>query len=164
MLMKSIRLLLLSSLLALLPSLANAAEKAAFLNLTDGTTVGFFLSEDPVVYNTGDTIIVRSTKYAVKYALKDVRSITFGTMEATGIQDVTTSPEADVNFRLSDAGLNVTGLPDGTRVALYNLSGAKVAESKVAGNGASLTLPSQGRPSVYIVRTSTGISYKLITK
>jgi hypothetical protein len=68
-----------------------------------------------------------------------------------------------VVFRLLDGKVVVEGLPAGESVSVYNISGQLLASKKQTATGVSLVLPLEGS-GVLIVRTSTGVSYKVMVK
>lgn len=167
--MKKVRLLLLLAVLALLPVTANAEDESVYVNLKGDSTLTFLFSEKPVL-ELGDSVVMRTTASTVKIAFADVESVTFtkkdtSTVQPTGIQSVRTTPKANVAFRIDNGGITVAGLAPGASVSVYTVSGAKVVSGKAASNSDSVFLPiDQNRPGVYIVRTSTGVSYKFLRK
>lgn len=66
-------------------------------------------------------------------------------------------------FRATRSGIVVGGLADGERVEAFAPDGSLVGSTVVSGGRASLDLP-QAPISVYIVRTSHGVTFKFINK
>ena len=56
--------------------------------------------------------------------------------------------------------LYVFGLPQGESVSVYDLAGRRVAMQKQATDGSTLSIPLNAT-GVLVVRTSTGISYRV---
>lgn len=97
----------------------------------------------------------------VVYAYADVKNVRFGEFSTTGIDSAPgTENTPDVTFRISDGLLQVFGLPHGESVSVYDLGGRRVAMQKQATDGGTLSIPLNAT-GVLVVRTSTGISYRV---
>lgn len=148
---------------AVLMSTVAMAEDGVIVKLKNGSEVGFVFSSKPNVTPGAELSITTSDGASVSYDYAEVRSVRFGDVTSTGIDDVTSSPVCDVVFRLLDGKVVVEGLPAGESVSVYNASGQLLASQKQTATGVSLTLPLEGS-GVLIVRTSTGVSYKVMNK
>lgn len=151
--------------------IARAAEQGVVLRFTDGTLVGFAFKDKPAIgYTTVDnvpTLTITSGGFKVQYDYSNVKSFYWSSDVSsvpTSISDVPANGAGNVSFRITDGGISVSGLASGESVAVYTVSGAKVASAvSPTGSGeANITLP-QGA-GVYIVKASSGISYKFIRK
>lgn len=148
---------------AVLMSTVAMAEDGVIVKLKNGSEVGFVFTSKPKITPGAELSITTSDGASVSYDYAEVRSVRFGDVTSTGIDDVTSSPVCDVVFRLLDGKVVVEGLPAGESVSVYNVGGQLLASQKQTATGVSLTLPLEGS-GVLIVRTSTGVSYKVINK
>lgn len=71
----------------------------------------------------------------------------------------------NIIFHIAGRSLDASGLARGEKVSLYSFNGMLVASatSNTDGGSVSFELP-ESLGAAYIVRTSTGISYKIILK
>lgn len=148
-------------LVAVFFALSAKAEEGVVLTLTDGTQVGFAFSARPKVA-MGSELTLTADGNSVSYNYSEVKSMTFGEVQLTDIKETATSTNP-VNFKLQSDQLLVSGLPIGETVAVYNLSGQQLEVVRQTAEGAVLNLPLTQK-GVLIVRTSTGVSYKVIVK
>lgn len=148
---------------AVLMSTVAMAEDGVIVKLKNGSEVGFVFSSKPNVTPGAELSITTSDGASVSYDYAEVRSVRFGDVTSTGIDDVTSSPVCDVVFRLLDGKVVVEGLPAGESVSVYNASGQLLATEKQSADGTALSVPLDAR-GVLIVRTSTGVSYKVMNK
>jgi hypothetical protein len=95
----------------------------------------------------------------VSYAFDAVRNVRFGAVDATGIEE--TTGRQDVVFRFSDGMLRVYGLPVGENVAVYSVNGQHQVSRSQESDGEVLSIPLSAK-GVLVVRTSTGVSYKIM--
>ena len=144
-------------------SIIAMADDGVILKLKNGSEVGFVFTSKPKITPGAELSITTSNGASVSYDYAEVRSVAFGDVTSTGIDDVTASPACDVVFRLLDGKVVVEGLPAGESVSVYNISGQLLASQKQTATGVSLALPLEGS-GVLIVRTSTGVSYKVMVK
>jgi hypothetical protein len=144
-------------------SVGAMADDGVILKLKNGSEVGFVFTSKPKIATGAELSITTADGTSVRYNYADVRSVTFGDVTSTGIDDVAASPACDVVFRLLDGKVMVDGLPAGESVSVYSVSGQLLTSQKQTANGASLTLPLEGN-GVLIIRTTTGVSYKVMKK
>ena len=149
-------------LLTLWGGTAVHADDGVVLLLTSGREVGFTFSSRPQVV-PGDELVVRSADgVQVSYPYAEVQRLFWGEVTATSVD----SPIADdvagrVQFRVSAGELSVDGLPVAECVYLYRADGHLVGTHRQDVEGATLRIPlSDG--GLYIVRTGTGLSYKVL--
>lgn len=148
---------------AVLMSTAVMAEDGVIVKLKDGGEVGFVFSSKPNVAPGEELTISTADGTVVSYDYAEVRSVSFGEVTVTGVDDVETSPSCDVVFRLLDGRLTVEGLSAGASVSVYTVGGQLLTTEKQTADGAALSVPLDAR-GVLIVRTSTGVSYKVMKK
>lgn len=151
----------LAALLLLCGSMQAVAEEGVILTLKNGQTVVFCFSDSPQIVLGKELTITATDATAVNYEYNEVRSIRFGDPKATGIEENTSDKAPTVSFKITEGTLFVYGLPAGEQVSIYTLGGRKVASQSQQDNGGVLSIPLtlQG---VLVVRTSTGVSYKLL--
>ena len=149
-------------LLALYGGTAVHADDGVLLLLTSGREVGFTFGSRPQVVPGEELVIRCADGVEVSYAYGDVRRIFCGEVTSTSVD----SPIADdaagrVQFRVSPGELSVDGLPVAESVYLYRADGQLVGAYRQDAEGATLRIPlSDG--GLYVVRTGTGVSYKVL--
>lgn len=135
------------------------AEEGVILSLKDGTEVAFAFSSKPRLA-MGEELTIAAPG-GIKVAYAEVRNIRFGEVTTTGIDSGTeTKNTPDVTFRISGGQLHVFGLPQGECVSVYDLAGRRLAMQKQTTDGSTLSVPLNAT-GVLVVRTSTGISYRV---
>ena len=137
------------------------AEEGVILIFKDGTEVAFAFSSKPRLAMGEELTIIAPDGTNVVYAYADVRNVRFGEFTITGIDSAPgTENTPDVAFRISGGQLHVFGLPKGESVSIYDLAGRRVAMQKQTTDGSTLSIPLNAT-GVLVVRTSTGISYRV---
>lgn len=139
------------------------ADDGVILKLKNGNEVGFVFSSKPCIITGTELSITTADCSSISYNYSEVSSVSFGEVVATGIGDVQTSQSCDVVFRLLDGRLAVEGLAAGESVSVYTVGGQLLATEKQSADGTALSVPLDAR-GVLIVRTSTGVSYKVMNK
>lgn len=134
--MKKTLILLAAALSALA---ANAGNYALKVNLRQGSSATYILSDKPVITYSGNDVIIKSQGIEDSYLLSDVKSFTFTENGTSGIESVTDN----VTYEFHD---NVFTC-EGQVITVYNLSGRKVASGS---NSVSLESLDRG---IYIVNT-----------
>lgn len=157
--MKKLKLLFISLLLCFVSTAF--AENGVVLLMKDGSTVGFAFSQQPAMKTGSATLTMKYSGGTLQYEYSKVQRAYFSSdVTSTGITIPTTGKSADVTFRFTDNGIDVLGLANGESASLYSIDGKQVAKGVSKGGNVKLAVP-QGK-QVYIVRTSTGVSYKLV--
>jgi hypothetical protein len=144
-------------------SVGAMADDGVILKLKNGSEVGFVFTSKPKIKPGIELSITTAEGTSVSYDYAKVCSVTFGDVASTGIDDVTDSPACDVVFRLLDGKVVVEGLPAGESVSVYNVGGQLLVSKKQTIKGTSLTLALDAN-GVLIIRTSTGVNYKVMNK
>ena len=143
-------------------SLFAKAEEGVLLKLKSGAEVGFVFTFQPKIATGAELVIKTADGTSVSYDYAEVCSISFGDVALTDISDVK-GESSKVVFRLQDGKLSVEGLKVGESVSVYNVSGKMLHQVKQSMNALPLQIPLTEK-GVLIIRTSTGVSYKLINK
>lgn len=139
------------------------AEEGVMLTLTDGTQVGFTFSATPKVAMGSELTISTADGTSVSYAYSEVKTFCFGEVQVTAIEDATSSPTCAVSFKLEIDQVLVSGLSVGETVSVYNLAGQQLTAVRQVAEGAVLSVPLT-HSGILIVRTGTGVSYKVLKK
>ena len=147
---------------ALLISVSVKAEEGVLLKLKSGTEVGFVFASQPKIFTGAELVIKTAAGVSVSYDYAEVSNISFGEINLTDISDVKDA-SSKVVFRLLDGKLSVEGLKVGESVSVYDVSGKILHQVKQSTNALPLQLPLTEK-GVLIIRTSTGVSYKLVNK
>lgn len=149
----------------LLLSSGAKADEGVVLLLTDGSTVGFAFDEKPVLV-IGDSLFMKTASQEVAYPYSAIRRIVFGDVPLIpdAIERVSDAPKSNVSFRLGDGGIEVMGLQCGERVSVYSMNGTLIGTSAASANDSSVSFSLGRDGGVYIVRTSSGKTFKFITK
>lgn len=138
-------------------------EEGVILSLKNGTEVAFAFSAKPRLAMGEELTITAPDGTNVVYAYAEVRNIRFGEFSGTGIDSAPgTENMPDVTFRINGGQLHVFGLPQGESVSVYDLAGRRVAMQKQATDGSTLSIPLNAT-GVLVVRTTIGISYRMVT-
>lgn len=145
-------------LLAAMLPLTSMADNGVLLKLKNGTEAGFAFSEKPVIY-TDSMLTMRTAREEVVYDYADVQRITIGDV-ATDIAGVKAGGKHGVSFKIAGNEINAAGLGEGVQVSLYSADGKLI--DKVVANGGVATVRLPKPDGVYIVSTSSGISYKVL--
>ena len=160
-LLQSVVRVALTAVLLLSSVLSVRAEEGVILSLKDGTEVAFAFSSKPRLAMGDELTISTPDGMYVVYSYADVRNFRFGEFTTTGIDSAHgTKNTPDVTFRISGGQLHVFGLPQGERVSVYDLAGRRVAMQKQTTDGSTISVPLNAT-GVLVVRTSTGISYRV---
>lgn len=156
---------MLLSLFAL--SMSALAENAdiTFL-LRDGKKVSFTFAQKPVVaLNEANMVVSVDGEKRVSYAYADVLRVTVDAEASTGVENAVAKGTAQhAVFTLSDNTLSASGLCANERIALYATDGKLLVNGQTGPDGSAIISLSSLSAGVYVVRTQSGISYKLFKK
>lgn len=135
------------------------ADDGVILTLKSGEELGFVFSSRPTIMVKDELLITLSDGTKVSYSFDAVRNVRFGAVDPTGVEE--TPGSQDVVFRFSDGMLRVYGLPVGENVAVYSVNGQHQVSRSQESDGEVLSIPLSAK-GVLVVRTSTGVSYKIM--
>lgn len=133
------------------------AEDGVVLLLRNGNSVKFAFSEKPVMV-TGNTLTMKTTSETVDYNYTEIKRSYFGEITSS-IDEVRGNSKSESLFRMTPAGMEVTGLQQGEKVSVYTVSGKLVYSTKSTGSQLNINLPSDRQ--VYVVKTDNGVSFKI---
>ncbi len=158
--MKKIIIAVMVMLFGMAYASAQDYERTYFeLNTTDGGKIRFMFDDEPEMTFDGEEIVI--TDYSgesVRYAMANVANLTFDklTVSVEGV-------EADdaVQVAISKESISVSGLAANAEVALYSLSGAKVA-SATADTDGNAVVSLEGIAGGVYVAAMPGHTFKFI--
>lgn len=133
------------------------AEDGVVLLLRNGNSVKFAFSEKPVMV-MGSTLTMKTTSETVDYNYTEIKRSYFGEITSS-IDEVRENSKSESLFRMTPAGMEVTGLQQGEKVSVYTVSGKLVYSTKSTGSQLNINLPSDRQ--VYVVKTDNGVSFKI---
>lgn len=133
------------------------AEDGVVLLLKNGNSVKFAFSEKPVMV-TGRTLTMKTTSETVDYNYTEIKRSYFGEITSS-IDEVKGNSKSESLFRMTPAGMEVTGLQQGEKVSVYTVGGKLVYSAKSTGSQQNINLPSDRQ--VYVVKTDNGVSFKI---
>ncbi len=147
---------------ALLVSVSVKAEEGVLLKLKSGTEVGFVFASQPKIFTGTELVIKTADGTSVSYDYAEVGNISFCEVNLTDISDIK-DKSSKVVFRMLDGKLSVEGLKLNETVSVFDVSGKMLHQVKQSTTALPLQIPLTEK-GVLIIRTSTGVSYKLINK
>ena len=149
-------------LLTIVMSLSAKAEEGVIFHLYNGCEVGFVFTSQPKVVMGKELQITTSDGFNVSYDYTQVRSISCGDVSMTAIEEVVATPH-NLVFKFSEDKVMVEGLKQNETVSVYNLAGQLLTSVQQTSHSSPLTIALTQR-GILIIRTSTGVSYKLTNK
>lgn len=152
------------ALLCMASAIKAAAEEGVTLRLKSGQEVSFVFTSKPCIATSDvELVITTADGQKLSYDYAEVRNISFGEYASTGITETTAQQSAEVTFKVNAGVLSVFNLPVGESVSICTLNGNRIVMQKQNVDGAILNLPLKAS-GVLVVRTSTGISYKILNQ
>lgn len=132
-----------------------AAFNTVTIHLKDGSKVDITMTEGLALTFEGDNLVATGSGADVAVEKNSIAKITH--TNVAGVEGITAAGE----FILEGDKLHFGNLPDGSNIAVYDLSGIAVRQAQASG---SFTLPLQGlAKGVYIVSVNSS-SYKISIK
>lgn len=138
-------------------------QAANYLTVTDskGEKVSFALSVKPTITFTAENLVLTAGDQTIEYPLTEYRSFTFTDNDATTGIEKTVAPAGHPVFTFGD-NLHAEGLPVGSRLSVYTVSGQLVGNAVVSSNGAA-DISLSNINGVLLVKSATK-SFKFIKK
>ncbi len=133
------------------------------VNLHDGTTEQYKLTESPEMKMENGKILVASTSMQGEYDLEAVSHLSFEKQEESAIDDVAADAPAAFEFTYVDNATVAVAAPALEWVAVYTLTGAEVMRVAAADHRATLTVSGLA-PGVYVVAPSCHSAIKIVRK
>lgn len=151
------------AVMMVISALAFTLHAASYVTVTDsqGGKVSFALASKPTVTFTADSMVITASEQTVQYPLTEYRSFTFTDEDVTTSIQKAQALEGHPVFTLGD-DVHAEGLPAGSRLSVYTVSGQLVGSVTVSGNG-SATVPLNNLNGVLVVKSATK-SFKFIKK
>lgn len=149
----------------LFSSISRADQKVTIL-LQTGDSVNFAFTNRPAIL-FGDSIKLNSDSITVVYNYKEIKRIYVNEeMETPTLISDIKGKKSSISFRIINDGLCVDGLSNKERVTLYSIDGKMLKSAMPATDSKHvlLRLDGLGVNNIFIVHTSTGVSFKFIYK
>ena len=143
-----------------------AGNPGVTFQLRNGQKVSFAFAEKPVIAlsDANLSVSVRGVE-RVSYAYADVQRVVVESDVVNAINDVVgDSKSQHVVFNLSAGTLVVDGLSANEQISIYATDGKLALSEKVNAEGKASVSLSSLQQGIYVVRTQSGISYKLFKK
>lgn len=134
--------------------------------LRSGKEVSFTFAEKPVIAlsDANLSVSVRGVEL-VSYAYADVQRVVVADDVFSAIDNVVANDKSHhVVFSFSASTLNVSGLTANESIALYTIDGKLMLRKRADADGKAAMNLSSLQQGIYVVRTQSGISYKLFKK
>ena len=127
-------------------------ENAIAIYQKDGKVVKFAFSEKPVATYSGNDFVLTTTKTTVQYPIYMLQKVAFDLTE--DYVNLVKEVKREAQFCFEGDMLIINGGDPGSVVYLYDISGLKVGQYQLDGDGCT-TLPIQHlRNKLYIVKTT----------
>ena len=158
MIMRKFIRILLAALL--LPMSTMATNTALVVELTDGQTINYLLLEKPVLTMDGTRLNIKSEVVETGYERNLVKRFYF-TGESTGVKEVS---KGALVYKQTDADhLEISGLSQSERIAIYNTSGVQVGSISRDSDKAVVSLSGLQR-GIYLVKIGKNQTIKFVRK
>lgn len=134
--------------------------------LRSGKEVSFTFVEKPVIALSDAYLSVRVRGVErVSYAYADVQRVVVVDDVVSAIDNVVANDKSQhVVFSFSASTLNVSDLAANESIALYTIDGKLMLRERADADGKAAMNLSSLQQGIYVVRTQSGISYKLFKK
>ena len=143
-----------------------AGNPGVTFQLRNGKKVSFAFAEKPVIAlsDANLSVSVRGVQ-RVSYAYADVQRVVVESDVVNAINDVVSDSKSQhVVFNLSAGTLAVEGLAANEQISIYAADGKLALGEKANAEGKAVVSLAGLQQGVYVVRTQSGISYKLFKK
>ena len=158
MIMRKFIRILLAALL--LPMTAMAANTTLVVELTNGQTANYLLEDKPVLTMEGTRLNIKTDAVQTDYERSLVKRFYF-IEGSTGVKEV--SKDA-LMYRQTDSDhLEISGLSQNDRIAIYNTSGVQVGSVSRNSDKAIVSLSGLER-GIYLVKIGKSQTIKFIRK
>ncbi len=168
--LKSKRNWLLASLFALCSFGAQAGEGPGVTVLfRTGKTMSFLFTQNPKVqFSDKELTLVADGSEDLTVVFEDVQRMYFEDDVKTAVHEVADTQkegiQAKAAFSCQNGTLSAKGLTAGEIVTIYSISGQKAAQAVAGADGALNLSVGQLAAGTYVVKSQSGIGYKIIKK
>ncbi len=133
------------------------------VELRDGTSAKFALTDKPVISHSGNDVLIKSDWLSATYSIDAVRKYRFKEQDITGIEAAEAEEQFTVVYTDGET-VRIGGAGDKTRASVFAIDGRKVA-AEVGNDGNMLSVSLINLPSgVYIVNVNGKQSFKVVRK
>lgn len=147
-------------LVFLLLPISAAASTTLVVELTNGQTDSYLLLDKPVLMMEGTQLAIKTETIQTSYERSQMKRFFF-TGKTSGIKKV--CKNALVYKQVDVDHLEISGLPQSDRIAIYNVSGVEVGEVKRNGDKTVVSL-SELQRGVYLVKIGNSQTIKFLRK
>lgn len=143
-----------------------AGNPGVTFQLRSGKKVSFTFAEKPVIAlsDANLSVSVRGVE-RVSYAYADVQRVVVDDDVVSAIDNVVANDKSQhVVFSFSASTLNVSGMAANESIALYAINGKLMLSEKANSEGKASVSLAGLQQGIYVVRTQSGVSYKLFKK
>ncbi|MBD5213387.1 MAG: T9SS type A sorting domain-containing protein [Bacteroidales bacterium] len=134
------------------------AYRSVDVNLLNGSSVKINLADNLSATFEGDSLLVTGGKKDVKIACAAIKSFAFSTEEAAGIDQIGADIAAPV---IDGTNLTFNGLPEGSVVEVYNMSGMQLMRQTAAG---TFTVDLTDFTAPIVIVKVNNVAFKIATK
>lgn len=132
---------------------------ALVVDLADGTTAKFLLSDRPVIRYTSADMVVTAPEGVFSYTRSDVARITF----AESTQGIADADATAINYSLEGSKLTIFGAKP-TEVKAFDLAGRQIADAVSADGNATVLDFSSCASATYVVSIASHPALKIQIK
>lgn len=154
-------IILFLSLLTLLP-LTAMADEGVVVQLKSGKTMAFAFTDKPTIVPAEVLTIRTKSGNQLELSYGDVDRFYWSDNISTAIVTPKATATGNPVFHIADNSITAEGLAAGEHVSVFTADGRQMGSATAMGGKASVALPQQG--GIYIIKTSSGVSYKFIKK
>ena len=144
----------------LLPMTAMAANTTLVVELADGQTANYLLQDKPVLTMEGSQLTIKTETVQTSYERSLVKRFFF-TGESSGVKEVS---KGALVYKQTDADhLEISGLSQSDRIAIYNAAGVQVGSVSHDSDKAVVSLSGLQR-GIYLVKIGKSQTIKFIRR
>ena len=144
----------------LLPMTAMAANTTLVVELTNGQTANYLLQDKPVLTMEGSQLTIKTGTVQTSYERSLVKCFFF-TGESSGVKEML---KGTLVYKQTDADhLEISGLSQSDRIAIYNTSGVQVGSVSRDSDKAVVSLSGLQR-GIYLVKIGERQTIKFVRK
>ena len=128
------------------------AQNKLVINLNDGNTACFVLTERPKITFSGDSLCVVSPTTTIEIARIAVKNFTFE--ESEDYETSIDTPHNDVSITASENSITLKGLTDGETVTVYGIDGKVIAKATAVDGCCTIALDNLSS-GIYLININT---------
>lgn len=119
---------------------------------TDGKMAVFGFVEKPMITYSNNELVISTTRTSMQFPIPLLRKLSFGTADInTGIEEM--EDDVETHFSFKSGTLSIEGGKPYSQVYIFNLSGIKVGQYKLDGDGRADIPTTQLGKDIFLVKT-----------